>query len=111
MDQRRSGQRSDSESRSLRTTGLGQPDACSDWSEERDVGRSRLDRVESGGDNGKPGQTGRRPRYAVAGVLLCAVGALDIIPRDLISHRFTLSLYQGLSRDHRHQYPIELHNR
>jgi hypothetical protein len=98
---RRSGQSSDSESRSLRTAGVttcrAAPLACSDWSEERDVGRSRLDRVDGGGDNWKPGRTGRRPSYAVAGVLVCAVGALDITPRDLISHRFTRSLDKGLS--------------
>jgi hypothetical protein len=56
------------------TTSWAGPLACSDWSEERDVGRSRLDRVEGGGDNEKPGRTGRQPRCAVAGVLVCAVG-------------------------------------
>jgi hypothetical protein len=82
MDRQRSGQCSESESRSLRTAGLGQPAGprCSDWSEERDVGRSRLDRVEGGGGNGKPGRTGRHPRLAVKGVLICAVGALVITP-------------------------------
>jgi hypothetical protein len=40
--------------------------ACSDWSEERDVGRSGVDRVEGGGDYG---ELGRQPRCAVAGVL------------------------------------------
>jgi hypothetical protein len=39
-----------------------------------------LDRVEGGGDNGKPGRTGRHPRLAVTGVLICAVGALVITP-------------------------------
>jgi hypothetical protein len=67
--------------------------------EERDVGRSRLDRVEGGGDNEKPGRTGLHPRLAVTGVLICAVGAQVITPRDLISHQFTLSLFKGLSRD------------
>jgi hypothetical protein len=83
------------------TTCRAAPLACSDWSEERDVGRTRLDRVEGGGDDGKPGRTGRRPRCAVAGVLVCAVGALDITPRDLTSHRFTPSLSKGSSRDQR----------
>jgi hypothetical protein len=41
-----------------------------------------LDRVEGGGDNGKPGRAGRHPRLvAVTGVLICAVGALVITPR------------------------------
>ncbi len=62
------------------TTCRAAPLACSDWSEERDVGRSRLDQVEGGGDNGKPGRTGRHPRSAVTGVLICAVGALVITP-------------------------------
>ncbi len=83
------------------TTCRGAPLACSDWSKERDVGRSRLDRVEGGGDNGKPGQTGRHPRLAVTGVLKCAVWALVITPRDLISNWFTLSPSKGLSRDQR----------
>jgi hypothetical protein len=52
--------------------------ACFYWSEERDVGRSRLDRVEGGGDNGKPGLTGSHPRLAVTRALICAVGALVI---------------------------------
>jgi hypothetical protein len=47
----------------------GRATRCFDWSEERDVGRSRLDRVEGGGENGKPGRTGHQPRCAVAGVL------------------------------------------
>ena len=68
------------------TTCRAAPLACSDWSEERDVGRSRLDRVEGGGDNGKPGRTGRHPRLAVTGVLIRAVGALVITPRDIMSH-------------------------
>jgi hypothetical protein len=67
------------------TTCRAAPLACSDWSEERDVGRSRLDRVEGGGDNGKPGRTGRH-RLAVTRVLICAVGALVLTPRDIISH-------------------------
>jgi hypothetical protein len=83
------------------TTCRAAPLACSDWSEERDVGRSRSYRVEGGGDNGKPGWTGRHPRCAVTGVLICAVGALVITHRDLIWHWFTLSLYKGLSRDQR----------
>jgi hypothetical protein len=44
------------------------PCVCSDWSEERDVGLSRLDWVEGGVDDGKPGQTGRHPRLAVTAV-------------------------------------------
>jgi hypothetical protein len=40
------------------TTCRAAPLACSDWSEERDVRQSRLDRVEGGGDNGKPGRRG-----------------------------------------------------
>jgi hypothetical protein len=106
MDDRRSGQRSDSESRRTRRAGVyarldwdNLPLAYSDWSKERDVRWSRLDRVKGGGDNGKPGRTGRHPRLAVTGVLICAVGALVITPRDLISHLFTLSLYKGMSRD------------
>ncbi len=83
------------------TTCRAAPLACPDWSEERDVGRSRLDRVEGGGDNGKPGRTGRHPRVAVTGVLICAVGALVITPRDVILHRFALSLFKGLGRDQR----------
>ena len=84
------------------TAGRAAPLACSDWSEERDVRRSLLDRVEGGGDNGKPGRTGRHPRCDVTGVSVCAVGALDLTHRDLIwQHRFTLSLYKGLSRDKR----------
>jgi hypothetical protein len=47
------------------TTCRATPLACSDWSEERNVGRSRLDRVKGGGDNGKPGRTGSHPRLAV----------------------------------------------
>jgi hypothetical protein len=86
------------------TTCQAAPLACSDWSEERDGGRSRLDRVEGGGDNGKPGRTGLHPRLAVTGVLICAVVALVITPRDIISHRFTLSLFMRL----RHQSPITL---
>jgi hypothetical protein len=79
------------------------PLACSDWSEERDAGLSRLDRVDSegGGDNGNPGRTGRHLRVAVTRVLICAVGALVITRRDIISRRFTLSLFKGLSRDQR----------
>jgi hypothetical protein len=50
------------------TTCRAAPLAFSDWSEERDVGRSRLDRVEGGGDNGKPGREGTHPRLAVTGV-------------------------------------------
>jgi hypothetical protein len=50
------------------TTCRGAPLACFDYSEERDVGRSRLDRVEGGGDNGKPGWT-------VTGVNMCRWGA------------------------------------
>jgi hypothetical protein len=83
------------------TTCRAAPLACSDWSEERDVGRSRLDRVEGGGDNWKPGRAGSQPRLAVTGVLIRAVGALVITPRDVISHRLTLSLLKGLSRDQR----------
>ncbi len=44
------------------TTGRVASLACSDWSEERDVGRSRLDRVEGCGDNCEPGRTGSRTR-------------------------------------------------
>ncbi len=44
-----------------------------------------MDRVEGGGDNGKPGRAGRHPRLAVTGVLISAVGALVITPRDLMS--------------------------
>ncbi len=69
------------------TTCRAAPLACSDWSEERDVRRSQLDRVEGGGDNGKPGRTGSHPK--LAGVLICAVGALVITPRDLIWHQST----------------------
>jgi hypothetical protein len=69
------------------TTCRNAPFACSDWSEERDVGRARLDRVEGGGDNGKPGRMGRQPRCAVTGVLVRAVGALAITPRDCIGSR------------------------
>jgi hypothetical protein len=72
------------------TTCRAAPLACSDWSEqlseERDAGLSRLDRVEGGGDNRKPGRTGRHPRVAVTRILICAVGALVITPRDIISH-------------------------
>jgi hypothetical protein len=116
MDRRRSGQSSDSESRSLHswtasgTTCRAAPLACSDWSEGRVVGRSRLDRVEGGRDDGKPGRTGRHLRCAVTGVLICTVGALVLTPRGLISHWFTLSLYMGLSRDQRYQSPIQLHD-
>jgi hypothetical protein len=102
MDRRRSGQSSGEPESTHRWTGTtcrAAPLACSDCSEERDVGRSRLDRVEGGGDNGMPGRTGRHPRLAVTRVLICAVGALVINPRDIISHRFTLSLYKGLSRN------------
>jgi hypothetical protein len=56
------------------TTCLAAPLACSDSSEERDVGRSRLDRVEGGGDNGKPGRASRHPRLAVTRVLIRANG-------------------------------------
>jgi hypothetical protein len=45
------------------TTCRAAPLACSDWSKERDVGRSRLDPVEGGGENGKPGLTGCHPRF------------------------------------------------
>ncbi len=83
------------------TTCRAAPLACPDWSEERDVGRSRLDRVEGGRDNGKPGQTGRHARFAVTGVLICSVGVLVITARDIISHLFTLSPFKGLSRDQR----------
>jgi hypothetical protein len=55
--------------------------ACSDWSGERDVGRSR---VEGGGDYGEPGPSGRRPRLAVAGASAqSAVTALGITLRDI----------------------------
>ncbi len=47
------------------TPGRAAPLACSDWSKERDAGRSLLDRVEGGGDNGKPGRTGRHPSLGV----------------------------------------------
>jgi hypothetical protein len=117
MDRQRSGQSSDSESRSLRTAGLGQPAgprhsaapfACSYWSEEGDVGRTLLDRVEGDGEDGKPGRTGRIQDMPLREFLVCAVRALALTPRDLISHRFTLSLYKGLSRDQRYQSPIQL---
>jgi hypothetical protein len=49
------------------TTCLAVPLTCSDWSEEKDVGRSRLDRIEGSRDNGKQGRTGRRSRCAFAG--------------------------------------------
>ncbi len=39
------------------TTCRAVPLACSDWSEESDVGLSLLDRVEGCGDNGNPGRT------------------------------------------------------
>jgi hypothetical protein len=42
------------------TTCLAVTLACSDWSEERDVGQSWLDRVEGGGDNGKQGRKGNQ---------------------------------------------------
>ncbi len=51
------------------TTCRGWPLACSDWSEERDARRSRLDQVEGCGDNWKPARTGRPSRCAIAGVL------------------------------------------
>jgi hypothetical protein len=78
MDQRQSGQSSDSESRSLRTAGLGQPAgqlpaaplACSYWSEERDVRLSRLDRVEGCGDNGKPGRTSENKKSEKGKILV-----------------------------------------
>jgi hypothetical protein len=73
------------------TTCRAAPLACTDWSEERDVGRSRLDRVEGGGDNGKPRRAGRHPRIAVTGVLISAVGALVITPRG----RVHALLYKG----------------
>jgi hypothetical protein len=48
------------------TTCRAAPLACSDWSEERDVGRSRLDRVEGNSrHNGKQGRAIRHPRLAV----------------------------------------------
>jgi hypothetical protein len=91
MDRRRSGPalglgEPESAHRWTGTTCRAAPLACSDWSEERGDGRSRLDRVEGGGDNGKPGRTGRHPRLAVTRVLICAVGALVITPWDIISH-------------------------
>jgi hypothetical protein len=43
-----------------------------------------LDLVEGGGDNGKPGRTGRHPRLVVTRVLISAVGALVITPRDKV---------------------------
>ncbi len=75
------------------------PLACFDWSEGRDVGRYRLDWVEGGGDNGKPGRTGSHARCADKGVLICAVGALVIAHWDLIWHWFTLSVSKGFSSD------------
>jgi hypothetical protein len=58
------------------TTCRAAPLACSDWSEERDAGRSRLDRVEGGGDNGKQDRAGRHPRLvAITRVLTCRWGA------------------------------------
>ncbi len=64
----------ESEHRWTGTTCRAAPLACSDWSEERDVRRSRLDRVEGGRDNGKPDRAGRHPKLAVTVVLICAVG-------------------------------------
>jgi hypothetical protein len=58
-----------------------------------------MDWVEGCGDNWERGLTGSHPRLAVTRVLKCAVGALVITPRDIVSHRFTLSLYKGLSSD------------
>ncbi len=81
------------------TTCQAAPLACSDWSEERDVGRSRLDRVEGGGDNWKPGLAGHHPRLAVRVVLICAVWVPVIIQRDLIWNWFMLSPFKGLSND------------
>jgi hypothetical protein len=72
-----------------------------DWDNLPGRATRLLYRVEGGGDNGKPGRTGHHPRVAVTRVLICAVGALVITPRDVISHRFTLSLFKGLSRDQR----------
>ncbi len=102
---------SDSESRSLRTAGLGQPAGPRHSPAPTGVRRGTsdghgFDRVEGGGDNGKPGRAGRPPRLAVTGVLVSAVGALVITPRDIISHRFALSLFKGSSRDQRDQSPI-----
>ncbi len=57
-----------------------------------------MDRVEGSGDNGKPGRTGSHPRVAVTRGLMCAVGALVITPRDIISHRFTLEQASGAAR-------------
>jgi hypothetical protein len=59
IDRLRSGQRSDSESRSLRTAGLGQPAGQRHSPAPTGVRRGTsdghgLDRVESGGDKGKP---------------------------------------------------------
>ena len=70
MDRRRSGQSSDSESRSLRTAGLAQPAGPRHSPAPTGVGRgrSRLGRVEGSGGYGEPGRTGRRPRCTVAGV-------------------------------------------
>ncbi len=85
MDRRRSGQRSDSESRSLHTAGLGQPAGPRHSPAPTGVRRGTsdghgLDRIEGGGDNGKPSRTGRHPRVAVTGVSICSVGALVKTP-------------------------------
>ncbi len=107
------GQSSDSESRSLRIAGLGQRPGP-----RHSPALTRVRRGTSDGHGWIRSKaveiTGSRVgRAAIQDVplrefLVCAVEALALTPRDLISHRFTLSLYKKLSREQRYQSPIQL---
>ena len=66
---------------------------CSGWSEERDAGRARLDRVE-GGDSRRTGPS----RTTTKMYSWESVTSLSTVPELLRSQRFVTLLYIGLSR-------------
>ena len=62
---------------------------CSGWSEERDAGRARLDRVE-GGDSRRTGPS----RTTTKMYSWESVTSLSTVPELLRSHRFVTLLYK-----------------
>ncbi len=89
MNRRRSGERSDSESRSLRTAGLGQPAGPIHSPAPTGVRRGTPDGHDWIGSKAVEitgSRVGRHPRVAVTRVLIHALGALVITPRDITSH-------------------------
>jgi hypothetical protein len=116
MDRRRCCKSSDSESGSLGTVGLRQPAGLRHSPAPTGVGRGTSDGHGSGGgDNGKPGRTGPPSKISRYGIFKMCRWVQALTPRDLISHRFTLSLYKGLSRYQRNNlrssYKLTMDNR